>query len=483
MTPPSTATAPGPPPPRESLQASLWVAALPALLVVGLALAGEPERSPDGVEMAAAGRCLWRLPFDPAACAGLEPWFWAPVFPVVSGALALLIDPALAALVVGVAGFALLGGPLARLGQAVGGPRAALLAPLAVLAVPALRDHARMGEARGLALALVLAGGARLCGDEPPRRRLLGAGLLLGLAALTREEALAPAALLAALAVARVGRRGLAVGAVLGGVVAPWVAFLSLRAGHLVPSPRAWQGAANRWIEALPHEWVFMELSAGSRGTPLRAMLSRSGAPGPGLSLDGLGGWMAVALPAAVSWALAVAAGVGLALSWRKSRAPLLVLAAVVTPYLALQALPPARDAMVPANNLLALPVALGVLAAAGLAAGLARLPRRVAGGGVAAAWGAVALAVGVGGAAARARARSRRPSTLRPPGSRRRPAPARPSRPASWARRRCSAPTAPGAGCRPPTLSPKPSPAGSAPTSPWSPPTTCPPPGWWCAG
>ena len=404
MSAPSTAT----PPAASTRWRRLGWALLPALLVVGLALAGVPERSPDGVEMAAAGRCLWRLPIDRAACVGLEPSFWAPVFPLLSGALALVLDPALAALLVGVAGFALLGRPLARLGGAVGGPLAAALAPLVVLVVPALRDHARMGEARGLALALLLAAGARLCHDERAalldRGGLMRVGLLLGLAALTREEALAPALLLAGLAVARFGWRGGAVGGVLAGVMAPWVAFLSVRAGHLVPSPRSWQGAANRWVEALPPEWVFMELSAGSRGTPLRAMLSRSGAPGPGLSLDGLGGWMAIAVPAAVPLGLAALAMVGLVLSWRRARAPLLVLSAVVAPYLALQALPPARDAVVPANNLLVLPLGLGVLAAAALAAGLGRLPRRIAVGGILAAWAGVALSVGVEGAFARAR-------------------------------------------------------------------------------
>ena len=79
----------------ESLHSWIWWLPAAVLLVLMTAPVGV---SPDGVEMAAAGACLWQTPIDAGACVGLEPWFWPPLFPLMAGLpTALGLDPGLAA--------------------------------------------------------------------------------------------------------------------------------------------------------------------------------------------------------------------------------------------------------------------------------------------------------------------------------------------------------------------------------------------------
>lgn len=354
-----------------------WSLASPPVLVALLGLGAHPVLSPDAVELAMAGRCLVGGGVAPALCVGTEPWFWPPGFPLLIGAPALAIDPAVAALLGGLLAYGLLGAALARLGQRLAGPSAALLAPLLLLAVPTLRAHALMGDARGLALALLFAGAVASLGATG-RRGFALAGLCLGAAVLTREESVGAAAAVGVVALAR-SRAAWPVLPVAAGVAAPWSVFLSLRAGRLVPTSRSWQGAAGRWVDAFPRQWVFAELSAGSRGTPLRTMLSTSAATGTGdpPSLAAAGAWVAQALPATVPWPVAALAAVGLGVLWaRGRRAAVATLAALAVPALLVAALPAARDPILPANNLLVVHVAACLLAAVALAEGLRRLPR-----------------------------------------------------------------------------------------------------------
>ena len=363
-----------------------WLRALgPALVTLIVVFGAGPLLSPDGVEMAAGGRCLWRLPLDPSGCAGLEPWFWPPTFSLLSGLLALALDPAVAALLAGLASFVALTLAAGVLGSRLGGPLAGALIPLVLAATPTLRSHALMGDARDLALALVFGAAALLSAPSVSRRALLGAGALLGLAILTREEAAAPAALLSLVALGRLRAPGALVPLVAACVSAPMVLFLSVRAGHLVPTPRSWQGPAARWVEAWPREWVFAELSAGTRGAPLRALLSQQDVASSRAPFD-----LGVAVPFLVDAArgalpplLAALAVVGVvsAVANRKRSSvqawTLAVLGAAALPYAAIGLLPEAQDAVVPANNILALVVATGILGGVGLAAGWTACPRR----------------------------------------------------------------------------------------------------------
>ncbi len=363
-----------------------WLWLVPAVLVLVLGLGAHPVLSPDAIELALAGRCWVAGAVSPALCEGTEPWFWPPGFPALLGLPALVLDPALAALLGGLLAYGLLGGVLARLGLVLGGPPAAVLAPLMLLGVPTLRAHALMGDARGLALAWILAA-ILVCHKVPSRRGAVAAGVLLGAAVLTREESLGAAVLVGGVALARSWTSWPVLPTALG-VAAPWTLFLSLRAGHFVPTSRSWQGAAARWVEAFPRQWVFADLSAGARGSPLRTLLSQAAASGTGEPPSGSAAleWVATALPATLPWPVASLAVLGAAVLWvRTQRSALALLAAGVLPALAVAALPAARDPILPANNLLVVHVVACLLAAVALSTGVARLPRRLRGPGTAA--------------------------------------------------------------------------------------------------
>lgn len=358
-----------------------WLWLVPAVLVLLLGLGAQPVLSPDAVELAMAGRCGVGGAIAPELCQGTEPWFWPPGFPALVGLPALVLDPALAALLGGLLSYGLLGGVLARFGLVLGGSCGALLAPLLLVSVPTLRAHALMGDARALALALVFAG-ILVIHQATPRWGAVVGGVLLGLAVLTREESLGAAVLVGGVAVLR-SRRCWPVLPVALGVAAPWTVFLSLRAGHFVPTSRAWQGAAARWVEAFPRQWVFADLSAGSRGSPLRTLLSQSAASGTGEPPSVLAalGWVAEALPATVPWPLALLALVGGGLLCvRPHRWALGLLASGVVPAVAVAALPAARDPILPANNLLVVHVVVCLLSAVALSTVVGMLPRRLRG-------------------------------------------------------------------------------------------------------
>ena len=108
---------------------------LPAILLVVLALLAPGFTSPDGVELALAGQCLWRLPVDGlAGCAGAEPLFWPPAAPLLSGLLAAVLSLSVAATLASLLASALLCLPLMSLTERLGGRRAAwLVGPLLIL--------------------------------------------------------------------------------------------------------------------------------------------------------------------------------------------------------------------------------------------------------------------------------------------------------------------------------------------------------------
>jgi hypothetical protein len=350
---------------------------------VTLALAAfvRPGPIPDGPEMAAAGGCLLRLGLDSAACAGTEPFFWMPAFPLLSGLFGLLTDPwaaahAAAALVAG-----LLVLPLAAIGRRLDVPHPALVAGALLLATPAVHDLVAHPSGRGLAWLAVLGAVALAArvGDQAggALRRGAAIGALLALALLSRREA-AGQALLVGLALVPLAPRVAATAAATGaGLVLPWFALLGLAAGSPRTSGRAWEPLVYPWDGVIPHEWLLMEISMGTWGSPLRAAVSRLPASADGAQLDPavVLPWLRYALPVAVPAWLAVLAAAGAALLLRRAGGWRAVAAAgaLALPALPLAILPNARAVELPAQNLHPVVLAATVLAAVA-AGGFVRL-------------------------------------------------------------------------------------------------------------
>lgn len=346
---------------------------LPALFALGLLLTTPPFLSADGMEQAMAGRCMWWSLQQEGACAGLEPWFWPPAFPFLVGGLTGILPPATALLVVslGLAGLLVL--PLALLARRAGGPGAGLVLLPLLLAIEPLRRHLLMGDARTLAM-LALATAWLLALDLPgarPRLRALAVGLLGGLAILSRPEALL---LVGVLGLYLLWRQRRLVPVVALGILAlalPYWAALSLEAGGLTLTGRSWQGGAYGWLATLHEDWVKLDLSAGSRGSPLRSRLIGAdvsgGAPPTADPAEALR-WGAFMLRRSVPVWLAPLAAWG---AWSLRRGPgrevLLATALLALPSFPIALLPQAQDEALPTTNLQLFLCALAVLAAAGL--------------------------------------------------------------------------------------------------------------------
>ncbi len=357
---------------------------LAAAVVAGAALLQAPEVVPDGIEMAAAGRCLWTAALDAGACAGREPFFWQPAFPLLSGALALLLDPAVAAhsaaaLVVG-----LLVLPLAALGRRLDVPAAGPIAAALVLATPALRQLVSLPSGRGLALLGLLGAAAVALSDRPAGRRGALVGALLVLAVLSRKESALPASLLGFAVLVRNPREGAATLAAGLAGVAPWLALVSFAADAPRLTGRGWEAAAYPWDAVAPHAWLLMELSMGSRGAPLRQAVAAAGGSSGSAALDlaSLPGWLRYALPASVPLWLTVL-GVGGVASLARTgagRRALVGLVVLGAPPLALAVLPNAQEVVYPAQNLHPTVIAVLVAATAGAGAAARWLAARVPG-------------------------------------------------------------------------------------------------------
>ena len=376
---------------------------LAAVVAVATALLTQPDHVPDATELAAAGACLWRVAFDAQACVGREPFFWPPAFPLVSGLLALGLDPQVAAHTAATLVVGLLVLPLGALGRRLEIPHAGPVAAALVLATPSLRQLAALPSGRGLALLGLLGAAAVALSPMAGRRRALGVGALLALAVLSRREAALTAGVIGLAVLLRDRREGaIALGVVLA-AVGPWLALLSLAAGSPRLSSRGWEAAVYAWDRLLPHEWVLMEFSMGAWGAPLRRGVSTAaaGASSADLAVETVPGWLRHALPAAVPlWLAALGAlGGGMLASTRRGRHALAGLVVLGVPPLLLSAVPNARSVVYPANNLhpTTLAVLLPAMAAVGtIAQRLSRrLPRWAVAGWVAAGLTLLSLAQG----------------------------------------------------------------------------------------
>jgi len=330
---------------------------------------------PDGPELAAAGSCLFRGALDAAACGGTEPFFWMPAFPLLSGLFTLFTDPwaaahAAAAVVVG-----LLVVPLSSLGRRLGVAAPSWVAAALLVATPAVRELVAQPSGRGLAWLGILGGasvvaGARGC--AAPLRRGVAVGALLALAILSRREAVLQAVMVGLALVPLAPRAAVAAGATVTGLTAPWFVMLAAAAGGVRTSGRAWEPLVYAWDTVVPHEWLLMEISMGTWGTPLRSLVSRLPAGVSTTVLDPgvLVPWLQYALPVAVpAWLAALAlAGAGLLVRSRAGRWSLGAAVALAVPALPLALLPNARDVDLPSQNLH--PVCLAAILIGAVAAG-----------------------------------------------------------------------------------------------------------------
>lgn len=355
-----------------------------ASVALALAVFVRPSSVPDGPEMASAGACLLRMGLDAAACAGAEPFFWMPAFPLLAGLVSLGTDPWTASHAAAALATGMLVVPLAAIGRRLAVPAPAALAAALLLATPAMHDLVSQPSGRALAWvgilgAVALATGLRDAGTQPLRRGA-AIGALLALAVLSRREAALQAAVVGLATLALAPRAGLAAVGTGSLLTAPWFALLAAGAGAPRMGGRAWEPIVYAWDAVVPHEWLLMEISMGTWGTPLRHAVSRLS---PASGLEGLDPtvllpWLRYALPVAVPAWLAVAAAAGAVLLARRAGGwrPLGVAIVLGLPALPLAIVPNARAVELPAQNLH--PVVLACIVPAMVTAGvLMRLATR----------------------------------------------------------------------------------------------------------
>ena len=355
-------------------------------MTLALAALVPPGSVPDGPEMAAAGGCLIRLGLDMGACAGTEPFFWMPAFPLMSGLLTLITDPWAAAHAAAALTTGLLVLPLASIGRRLGIVAPAWVAGALLVATPAIRELVAQPSGRGLAWLGILGAVALVAGirDAPAAagRRGIAIGALLALAVLSRREAIFQAVLVGLALLPLAPRAALAATGTVTGIVLPWFATLAAAAGGLRMSGRAWEPLVYAWDAVIPHEWLLMEISMGTWGTPLREAVSRLPVEVAAAGFDAsvLLPWLRYALPVAVPAWLAALAVVGALMLLRRPAGRLSIAGTIALglPALPLAVLPNARAVELPAQNLHPVVLAALVLAAVAAGAGLDLARRRL---------------------------------------------------------------------------------------------------------
>lgn|GEM_PF-4143672 len=355
------------------LSPKLWAALGPGLFLVALAF-HTPVISPDAVEMAEAGRCLWLQAVDSGACDGLEIWFWPPVFPLLVGLVSLIsgVEPTVVGLVVSALSWALIVGLVVDLLRQLVGERVpwslALFPPL-LLAVPTFAAYAQSGEARGLGLAfllIALRGSLRLRRARASQRiPAVRVGFWLALACLCRPEYMLPSGLLLAWRFWS-GRCLWAPGGFLA-LMAPYWALLSSQAGHFTITSRDWLANVGGWLALFPDEWIRMELAAGARETPVRRLVStlpRDVEKSLGLQWGEIVPFAHLVFWDTLPLVLLLSGLVGVFIAWKEaSRRVLLGVALVLSPSLSALVLLRVGDLVLPLNNLLPFVVLLVLFA------------------------------------------------------------------------------------------------------------------------
>jgi hypothetical protein len=350
------------------------------LLACAAALSAPARPLPDSFEMLAVGRCMLGL----GACGALDPLWWPPLYGVLAAGLDALLPTGAALILPALLPMALAAVPLVALAGRLGGRVGAVVAGLALAALPALHTQAMTGDARGLGLALA-AGAWVLATGGGPTWRAAAAGALAGLAVLARTEAIVVALLVPLMAGLRWGqvRAGLATAAGVALTAGPWWLALSLGAGGIHMRPRAVEGWAVPLLDVLPKADIVRLIGASAGDTPFRAAAVATGAAPGGASLDISGGvaWLLTHAPEATGpliWLLPLALGV---LLRTRHRWTLAAVAAIAAPAIGAALVPQGRDALAPLANLLPLAACTAVLAGGAVGAAHGRWGRgKVAG-------------------------------------------------------------------------------------------------------
>lgn len=376
------------PPPRRdpSGPAGLpvaWSVGLAATMVGLAAVLYPPSVIPETLELIATGRCLLGLSSVAPACSDFSPWFWSPGWPVLVGALSTVLPPLVAGGLVSAGAFGALVVAAGRLGRQTGGMAGELAAMLAVGLVPSLEAFSMAAEGRTLALALLAWALVVALEGEPGTKRSVGAGLLAGLAAVTRPEALIGAAGVGVLLGTRGWRQGVIGLAMAELALLPVHIGLSLEAGRPTLMPRSVQWVGFALAEVLPEAWARLLIGNGSWRLPLRDAILAGPWPEdlpPGADLAP--GLLAFVDVLTVVWhpaGLALALGGAAMLARSGAARPLLAISVLAAPAAVVIAVPSAVDMLQPEAYVLPMIVAVQLLAAAlvaRLAAGL-RWPAR----------------------------------------------------------------------------------------------------------
>ncbi len=285
-----------------------WVPTVALLAAGALAVAasrtGPTRLLPESFEMLASGRC-W---IGTGPCGTLDPLWWPPLYGVMAAVLEVVLPVGAALSLVSLIPTALVVLPLSSLAGRIGGTAGAVLAGLTLVALPTVRQQALTADARGLALALMAAAWALATRDGSVTRAGL-AGLLAGLAVLTRGEAALTALLLPVVAAARWRdlKVGLVAAASVGAVAGPWWAALGWQAGAPTLLPRSVEARAAPLLDLLPRADVAGLIGESAAETPFRTAALHAGPPS-GLERVDLAGGM--------TWLAAVGQDAGGLLAW-----------------------------------------------------------------------------------------------------------------------------------------------------------------------
>jgi hypothetical protein len=386
----------------KPMRPSDWKAALfaAAAAAVALGAAGRPLYIPDSYEQALIFDCAIRGGSTGLNCAGAHLLFRPPAMAFAAGALSatmpIIIAVGLCAWLAGVALFA----TVWRMGARAGGWMMAAGAVSALAASPFAREVLMLADARVFCLPFLF--GSFLLAMPPEngeesKWRALGAGGLVGIAALSRPECQLAALLLVGFQALRNWRLSLwtLLGASL--FIAPWITVLSLSADRTVLGPRWWEGFLLLSWQEVPRRWALQLFGMGLFSPEGRAAALLAGSPGSGLvqqqgMMVGIR-WLSDTIGSSIPlWVwLSGLAGCCWGLRNPRTRWPSLALLTLSLPYIAAGFMPQARAPIFPHANLI--PACIAAIAAAGATAG--RLAEHFVApkGGRAAAWCALAAA------------------------------------------------------------------------------------------